>query len=296
MSAAEGAHTGLSVVIVRFVGGPLIGRTLDALMPQLLHVHGEVLVAHREDDPPSPELRSLHPAVRWVAGARDASPARLRTLGVAAATGAIVACTEDHCTPGPTWCARIVEAQARQSAVIGGAIDKAPSDDGAAWAAYLLDYGRYMSPLSGGPADYVSDCNVSYPRTALGAVEDQWREEFHETTVHWALRSHGLPLLLDPSIVVIQDRTVVQAEYLAERRDHGRVFARTRMMAGASPLLRLRYILIALMLPPVIVRRIKRGLSARGHLSVVPAAAWPSLRYAARAWARGELQGYLEGT
>lgn len=296
MSAAEESGPDLSVVVVRFAGGPVIGRTLDALMPQFLHVRGEVLVAHREDDPPSPELRALHPSVRWVAGARDASPARLRTLGVAAATGAIVACTEDHCTPGPAWCSRIVEAQTRQAAVIGGAIDKAPSDDGAAWAAYLLDYGRYMSPLSAGPADYVSDCNVSYPRTALAAVTHEWHEEFHETTVHWALRSRGLPLLLDPSIVVAQDRTVVPAEYLAERRDHGRVFARTRISAGASPFLRLRYLLIALMLPPVIVHRIKRGLSARGRLSSVPAAAWPPLRRAARAWSRGELQGYLERT
>jgi hypothetical protein len=264
-------------------------------MPQLDDVRGEVLVAHRADDAPSLELRSLYPAVRWIAGGRTDSPARLRTLGVTSATGTLVACTEDHCTPGPAWCARIVEAHARHAAVIGGAIDKAPSEDGAAWAAYLLDYGRYMPPLPGGAVDYVSDCNVCYPRAALEAVADQWGEEFHETTVHWALRRHGLPLLLDPSIVVSQHRAVVPAPYLTERRAHGRVFARTRMVAGASAFLRLRYILVSLVLPPVIVHRIKRGLSARGRLSSVPAAAWSPLRHAARAWARGELQGYLEG-
>jgi hypothetical protein len=301
MNAADGesgvtlppAGRAFSVVIVRFVGGAAVTRTLDALVPQLVALDGEVIVAHRGDDAPDPALRARHPAVRWVAGSHDASPARLRTLGVLASTGAVIACTEDHCTPAREWGARILAAHAGGERVVGGAIYKAPTADGTAWAAYLLDYARYMSPLPAGPAEYVSDCNVSYPRAALEAVADRWREEFHETTVHWALRARGLPLQLDPSIVVLQHRELSLAPYLEERREHGRIFARTRVAGGISPLARLRFILTALLLAPVLVRRVRQVLAARGGAAAVPAAAWPPLTRAARAWADGELLGYL---
>jgi len=293
VAGARPTGRALSVVVVRFVGGEAVLRTLDALAPQLAALDGEAIVAHRAHDAPSAEWRARYPAVRWVAGPGDASPARLRTLGVLSATGTVVACTEDHCTPAADWCARIVAAHADGERVVGGAIDKAPTADGTAWAAYLLDYARYMSPLPAGPAEYVSDCNVSYPRAALASVADRWRDEFHETTVHWALRARGLTLQLDPSIVVRQHREVSLAPYLAERREHGRIFARTRIAAGVSPIARLRLVLTALLLAPVLVRRVRQVLAARGADRAVPATAWQPLTRAARAWADGELAGYL---
>jgi hypothetical protein len=294
VQAPDGATLALSVVVVRFVGGAGVERTLEALVPQLEGVAGEAIVAHRAGEPPTEAMRQRFPQVRWVAGAADASPARLRTLGVLASGGRVVACTEDHCLPAPGWAVRVVAAHADGVArVVGGAIDKSPTADGTAWAAYLLDYARYMSPLPGGAADYVSDCNVSYPRSALDAVADRWREEFHETTVHWALRARGVALQLDPSIVVQQHREVALAAYLDERREHGHIFARTRVAAGVSPVVRLRLVLTALVLAPVLVRRVRQVLAARGGAAQVPAEAWSPLRRAARAWADGELRGYL---
>jgi len=284
----------LSVVIVRFAGGEVIVRTLTALVTQVTQLAGETLVAYSADDQPTEAMRTRFPQVRWIAGERAATPARLRALAVRASTGEIVACTEDHCTPTDDWCARVLAAHLRASAVVGGAIDKAPSSDGGAWAAYLLDYARYMSPLPAGPAAYASDCNVSYRRTELEAVEEQWRDEFHETTVHWALHARGTTVQLDPTIVVLQHRDIVLADYLVERRAHGRTFALTRV-AAASTAARVRFALTALLLPPVIMLRVRRVLAARGATASVPASAWGPLTRAALAWSVGEWQGYWSG-
>jgi len=212
--------------------------------------------------------------------------------GRAASRGAIVSCTEDHCTPAPDWCARIVAAHAHGRTIVGGAIDKVQPAQGAAWAAYLLDYGRYMPPLSAGPAANASDCNVSYPREALDAVADSWRDEFHETTVQWALERLGVGVYLDPTVVVFQHREVTLAGWLPERREHGRIYARTRV-AGASALARARYALASLVLPPVIVWRVVQRLRARGMTSRIPSSAWRPLMRAAIAWSAGERDGYL---
>lgn len=293
-SLGEGGRPSLSVVIVRFTGGGAIGSTLAALDAQHAGDDVEVIVAHPSRDLPSDELQARFPYARWVAGDEGASPARLRTLGVLASRGTIVACTEDHCIPAPDWCDRIRSAHARGPVVVGGAIDKAQPAQGTAWAAYLLDYGRYMSPLPAGPAEYASDCNVSYPRAALDAVAGEWRDEFHETTVHWALARSGVSLQLDPTIVVHEHRDVMLAHWLPERREHGRTFARTRV-ANATSWARARLAVATLVLPPVIVLRIVQHLRARGTLSRVPSSAWVPLVRAAMAWSAGEREGYLRG-
>lgn len=282
----------MSVVVVRFAGGDAVQRTLDALVPQVDTLGGEVLVAHDAGAAPSPSLRAKHPSVRWIAGAPGDSPARLRALGVQASTGRVVACTEDHCIPGPEWGERMLRAHEGTHAIVGGAIDKAPSPSPTAWAAYLLDYGRYMSPLPAGVGAQASDCNVSYLRRDLGDVSNSWKDEFHETTVQWALAARGVPVMLDPAIVVQQHREVELSDYLRERREHGRTYAKTRV-ASVSSVTRVRFAVLACLLPPVLVMRVRRLVASKPAGRAVPRETWGPLTRAAIAWSAGELDGYL---
>lgn len=287
----------LSVVVVIFAGGDAIARILEALVPQADALDAEVLCASPAGIDTA-SARARFPNVQWVEGASAASPARCRALAVRASRGRLVACTEDHCLPAADWCERIVAAHeagtSAASAVVGGAIDKATPASSAAWAAYLLDYSRYMPPLPTGDAEFASDCNVSYTREALDEVADSWHEEFHETTVHWALVARGRPLRLDPSIVVRQDRAVSTGAYLRERVAHGRTFAITRT-AGASRPARLGWAAKACLLPGVILLRVVRRLRERGALARVPIGAWLPLAGAALAWSVGEFTGYVRG-
>ncbi|MEO6445465.1 MAG: glycosyltransferase [Gemmatimonadaceae bacterium] len=291
----------LSVVIVRFVGGDALAETLLALEGQQQPPPSfEVLCVTAPESPIPGEWRERHPSVHWIEGPPRCSPARLRSLGVSAARGTHVACTEDHCVPAPDWCARIVAAHAGEpgvSRVVGGAIDKRPdpsTPDGSAWAAYLLDYSRYMPPFSPGPAQYASDCNVSYVRAALENVRQVWEVEFHETSVHDALAAQGIPLRLDPTVMVFEHRPVKLWDYLRERGEHGALFARTRLI-GASPVTRVQWFATSLLLPPVLVMRAVQRVRRAGQLHRVPARAWPPLVAAAVAWSLGEVRGYLAG-
>lgn len=292
MSAPSQTGLQLTVVVVVFAGGDAVTSTLAALDSQRDGVR--VIVAYAEGSADATALSQRFPWAEWVAAPAGVGPARLRSLAVARASrDAPVACTEDHCIPAPDWCARIVAAHREgRPAIVGGGIEKAATMSPASWAAYLLDYSRYLPPFDeGGNADHASDCNVSYPPNVLESVRDAWREEFHETVVHDALRATGVPLRLDPRIIVYEQRSVALGAYLGERVEHGRLYAANRA-ASASVAARARWSAQSVLLPLVLSARVIARLRARRRTQSVPVAAWPALAATTVAWSFGEFLGY----
>lgn len=290
----------LSVVIVVFAGAEYLRRCLDALAAgQVDATKGrvEVIVAHERGvvDALARDHVSLAADgaldIHHVRGDAGCGPARLRALGAAAARGSVIAFTEDHCLPAGDWCLTILAAHERESAVIGGAIEKVPDDTGLNWAGYLLTYARYMPPLAPGAAPYLSDCNVSYRRTHLDLVQDTWLTDFHETSVNWALKARGIALILEPAMLVRQQRTLAWRSAMREQLEHGSIFARTRT-AGMPLPRRIALIALSPALPAVMVARtIRRARASGGSVPLVRSL--PGLVALATAWAVGELRGYL---
>lgn len=285
----------LSVVVVVYAGGRLIKRTLEALERQD-HVRGpvEIIVAMPAGLVGEQTIHSAAPAARVVRGPHGAHPAVLRALGVRLASAPIVACTEDHCVPARDWCARILEAHSAPATVVGGAIEKLQPDRPIAWAAYLLDYGRYIPPLTSGPAEYLSDCNVSYKRATLNDVTSEWHDAFHETRVHDAIRMRGGPdaIILDPNIIVMQSRRPDLRRFLADRFAHGKLFAQLRA-AEYGTRARIVYALGAMGLAPVLVWRALRRAWRRGDMRLAALRALPLVTLAAVVWSLGESAGAL---
>jgi hypothetical protein len=178
--------------------------------------------------------------------------------------------------------------------VVGGAIEKLRPDKPVAWAAYLLDYGRYMLPLSSGPAEYLSDCNVSYKRSVLEEIITHWRDSFHETRVHDAIRERNGAdaIVLDPAIVVMQSRRPELGDFLSDRVAHGKLFARLRA-AKYNRRARIVYSLGALALAPVFVWRALRRAWRRSDMRMGALRALPLMILAALAWSLGESIGAL---
>jgi GT2 family glycosyltransferase len=295
-----------SVVVVVTSGGHHVERCLAALAAQVGAPPFEVLVPVDAGVPEASTWRREHPGVRFpqVPGGGDAAgdPGRAhlaydrrRAAGLAAARAPIVALTEDHARPAPDWCARLAAAHARlPHAVIGGAIDNA-SDTPLAWAVYFSDFGRYQSPLPEGPADYVSDVNVSYKRAALEAVGAAWRDAYHETAVHGALRARGETLWLCPDAVVHQERGALRlAPVLRERFAWGRLYAGKR----AHEVDAARRALLALgspLLAPLLLARQVRTAWRRGRERGAFARALPWLALLLLVWSAGECVGYWTG-
>jgi hypothetical protein len=295
--ADAGRRPLLSVVVVVFAGGRSIKRMLEALQRQE-GVRGpvEIIVAMSPGLVNEQTVHSGAPGARLVRGPAGAHPAELRALGVRLAAAPIVACTEDHCVPAHDWCARILEAHQGEGTplVIGGAIHKLQPDAAIAWAAYLLEYGRFMPPLAAGPAAYLSDCNVSYKRSALDAITAEWRDAFHETRVHDTIRARAGDgaIVLDPSIVVLQSRHPRFAAFLAERFAHGRLYAQLRA-ARYSRGQRWAHAVGSLGLAPILVARALQHAWRRGETRAGAVRALPFMTLGALSWSAGEGVGAL---
>lgn len=298
----------LSVVVALISGRPEdLERCLAALAEQEAPPSMEVLVPYDRAVSEVLGLAERFPGVRFfeaagleTAAARQGASREhhdtLRTLGLRAARGRVVALTEDHAIASKTWCADMLRLldEHPEAAAVGGAVE-CKSERLLGWAVYYCDFGRYQNPLPEGPAEYVSDSNVAYRREALEAVADAWREDYHETLVHWALVEAGHVLLLTPKSQVWQHRSSLDwSSALAERRVWGRSFAgtRTKGMAAAK---RLVFAAGAAVLPFLLTARVVRGGLARGRHRGKLLGALPSIFLLHLVWALGELQGYVTG-
>jgi hypothetical protein len=211
----------------------------------------------------------------------------------------VIALTEDQCVPVPEWCARIRAAHEGPYAAVGGPVDKLlPRDDGSDralnWAQYLCDFSRYMSPVPSGASDYLTDTNVAYKREALAPIRALWQDEFHETTVNWALAGAGRELYLSQDITVFQHRELSWGPALAERFAFGRLFASTRAREAGSR--RWLFALGSAALPAVLTLRVIQNVVGRGRHFGGLAKALPAVVILASTWALGELVGYVTGS
>jgi hypothetical protein len=284
----------LSVVVVMLGGRAYLCRWLESFTRQAEEQDIEVLVPCDDRLSDVPSLQSQFPMVRFLCAQGQHTYAELRALGVRESRGAIVAITEDHCTPEPGWCRGVLQAQKGSHAAVGGAVCKAGPDTVVNWAIYLADFSRYMNPVPEGPSAYLTDCNVSYKRSALASISEVWADEFHETLVNSALASRGEGLWLTPKIIVGQQRSLSLGAAVRERCAFGRLFASTRV-AQVSSIQRAMYASLSWVLPVILVARVlKNVIARRRHLDqffrVLPALMLLSL-----IWSFGEFVGYLTG-
>lgn len=286
----------LSVVVVILTGGKAyLSRCLAALAQQRGGPSTEILVPCDESARDLLALGQDFPHVRFL-GVKGAcrTYAELRAIGVRESRGRIVALTEDHCTPSLDWCAQILRAHEAPYAAIGGAVEKRVPDSPLNWAFYLADYLRYMKPIPAAQAHNLTDCNVSYKRTALEAIASAWEDEFHEPTVHGALRAIGESLWLEPQIVVYQQRNLNLRAAIRDRYAFGRLFASTRFVDLSVPQ-RLFYSLLSLSLPVVLVARVASHIFRKRRCVGEFVRALPYLILISTVWAAGEFLGYLTG-
>jgi hypothetical protein len=296
----------LSVVVTVVGGQAFLPRCLRRLTEQMRGRAVEMIVPHDASAEGVSWLRREFPAARFLdlgclttaapPGTRAAEHEvydRRRAAGLAAARGAVVALIEDYELPAPDWCERVLEAHRQlPHAVIGGAVDHAGRGL-LNLAVYLLDFGRYRPPLPEGPAEFLTDVNVSYKRAALEAVRPLWAERYHEVTVHWALARGGAVLWRRPAILVSQDRgPMVTWRLIAERVAWGRLFGRLRARE-AGRLARLAYAVGSPLLPALLTARaVRHGLRSR-RPGWRLFAALPAIGLLATAWAVGEFQSYV---
>lgn len=298
----------LSVVVTVVDGGAALRRCLTALASQRAPVPDEIIVPWDDTVAGIADLEAAFPTVVFLpmgdiatrrASSTDAAQHELidrrRSAGLARARGDVIGMLEDRGIPRPDWARQVAAQHARWPyAVIGGAVE-----NGRAAllnrAVYYCDFVRYGLPFEPGLRAYVSDVNVSYKRAALEQIAALWREQYHETTVHWALTRAGEKLYLSDQPVVDQQRDDLSVRgLLQERYAWGRLFAHTRAREHRLSR-RAVFALGTPVLPVVLLLRQarRRWASARALTDFV--AATPVTLLLLAAWSLGEVVGYITG-
>jgi hypothetical protein len=288
----------LSVVVVAVYDIREITRCLQALERQVNRPAMEVLVVHHAGCGDVSPLRERFTTVQFHCAARSATQADMLALGLAHATGDIVALTVDHCTVDEHWCARVVAAHREPFAAVGGPLEIGDQADTAVnWAVHFYDYcsyGYYQNPVRRGPARDLSDCNVSYKRHVLTAMGGAWADGFNVPLVNRRLLTSGETLWFAPDLLVHQHRNIScsRAARVAYRR--GRAFASVRLATFTS-IQRMVRTAVSPLLPLALTGKLVVNMSQRkAHLGAL-ARAFPFVVLFSLFWAWGEFLGLLLG-
>src|SRR5216684_1863549 len=284
----------VSIVVAAPEGGPILDSCLTALEAQISGIGAEILVIDGtklgiaiDCSPNSGSIRILQlPAqpevpVLWQAGL-DAS------------RGGIIALLVDSCIPGRDWVQQILRAHQADYAVIGGAIDLAPTLGTVDSAIYFCRYSRYMPPFVATFLDDLPGNNCCYKRVALAGVQDELGDGFWETFVHRKMRARGDRLLCVPEILVHCVESASGLSFLRVRFNHGRRFAarRTKNMSRKQRALRA---LVFPLIPFVMLFRIAKRVWEKRRYRARFLACVPLLLVFLTAWSAGECVGYILG-
>jgi hypothetical protein len=161
----------LSVVVATTHAWPSLKACLEILLPQCEALGVELLIADSTGEGLPDPLPQAFCNIRHLV-VPGASVFELRARATEAASGQIVAWTEDHCRPAPDWCAKICEAHARtpEACIVGGAVINGSREEFTDWASFLCTFGPFLPPFKNPPRKRApAVANLSMKRRAIPA-------------------------------------------------------------------------------------------------------------------------------
>ena len=286
----------LSVVVVSFNETWQLERCLRSLAAQVARPTMEVIVVRkweRETDDMA-RLHAAFPETLWV-NATDGTIPRMRSRGIAASRGDVVAMIEDDCVVEAHFGSAVLRAHASPHVAVGGAVEPGSYQTALDWATYFCDYARFMLPFPVGDTSVLPGNNVSYKRAvveellSLGASDG-----LQEAFVHAAWSRSGRPMKADPQIVVRNENSWSVAAVSSLPFHHGRAFAGQRGQNWPLPR-RLAFAAAAVALPALHGGRILSRVVGRRRKVGQLTRALPWVVLFGLSWSAGEFVGYSLG-
>ena len=269
-----------------------IRRLVDCLRAQEVCNQLELVVAAPSREkfglPELPELARAH--VVEVESVDPLPPAR--AAAVRAAVAPFVFVGETHSLPRPGWAAATIDAHERGAAAIVPAIGNGNPDDAISWALLIVDYGRWLAPLSPRELKEVPGYNTSYRRDlllAFGARLDELLDQGSGLATE--LRQRGERVDLEPNARIDHLNISRQLPWIRDVCHAGRVVATMRVRRW-SWLRRLVYLGGSPLVPFVLVWRSRRFWRRGGQSMHPPRTTFLAFIAVSIVMALGEMSGY----
>ena len=285
----------ISVVVASNRSRALLDACLASLLPQCRRTNAQLIVARAAPAPEIETLRGAIPGASFVPAPVSATIPQLRALGMAEATGDIVALTEDHCVADDAWVETLLQLANDPADVIGGGMGNAQQDRAVDWAAYFAEYGFFADTRPEPPhgtQPLLTGANVAYKRHVVHDVVEWARAGEWENVAHHRLLSQGSALRFVRSAAIYQNKTYRLTEFCVDRYEHGRDYARKRL-AEEPGARRWTLLLASPLLPPLLTWRVARAAAAGRWPTFLRAL--PATFLFLTAWSIGECVGYLLG-
>jgi hypothetical protein len=271
----------------------LLHACLGSLLGQCQRLSAELLVARAAAASDVASLAKTYPSVRFVTAPTDASIPQLRAIGMAQASGDVVALTEDHCIADENWVEALMQSAHGDADVVGGGMDNARRSRAVDWAAYFAEYGFFSTarPENNG-TPLLTGANVAYKRHVIADVIGWAQDGEWENVAHNRLAAQGSMLRFARTAAIYQNQTYSLRAFCVDRYVHGRDYARKRLTEEAP---NKRWVLLAAspLLPPLLTWRVARA-AARSRWGTF-IRALPATFVFLTAWSVGEAVGYLRG-
>jgi GT2 family glycosyltransferase len=219
----------VSVVVCTYNGGATLDQCLRSLVG-LDYPDYEVIVVDDGSNDQTAAVLAKHPSVRVIRQSnRGLSVAR--NVGLAAATGEVVAYTDSDCYADPDWLALLVGQLERSGASAVGGPNLTP-DDG--WlAGCVADApGQPTHVLEGDQtAEHVPGCNMAFRKEALVALngfDPIYRKAGDDVDVCWRLQQSGRWITFAPGAFVWHHRRQTPRTFFRQQAGYGEAEALLR--------------------------------------------------------------------
>jgi O-antigen biosynthesis protein len=217
----------VSVVVCSYNGARTIRDTLDALS-RLEYPDYEVIVVDDGSVDATAAIARSYAGVRVIT-TENRGLSSARNTGLAAATGEVVAYTDDDAYPDQHWLHYLAATFVKtRHAAVGGPNIAPPGDGPIAACVANAPGGPAHVLLSDQEAEHVPGCNLAIRKAcleAIGGFDPQFRVAGDDVDVCWRLQDRGGTLGFSPAALVWHHRRNSVRAYWRQQRGYGRAEA-----------------------------------------------------------------------
>jgi len=217
----------VSVVVCAYNAERTMAPCLTSL-EKLTYPNYEVVVVNDGSTDRTQEIAERYDSIRLI-NQENKGLSVARNVGIAAATGEIVAFTDSDCVADPDWLTYLVTTFIRSGrSVVGGPNFPPPEESLVPAVVAVSPGGPTHVLLNDEVAEHIPGCNMAFRKTALEEI-NCFDPVFHaagdDVDLCWRLQNQGYQIGFSPAAVVWHFRRNTVKAYLNQQRGYGKAEA-----------------------------------------------------------------------